>query len=62
MVSRKEMTESSNNVFYLDLLFLKSSPLLILIPFMREAWDKYLNPYFGNKKKQDDKMTCIGLL
>lgn len=51
MISRKEMTASSNNVFYLYLLFLKSSPLLILIGSVREVWDKYLNLYFGNKKK-----------
>lgn len=43
MVSRKEMTASSNNVFYLYLLFLKSSPLFILTASVREAWDEQMN-------------------
>lgn len=50
MVSRKEMTASSDNVFYLYLLFLKSSPVLILTVSVREARNKYPNPYFRKKK------------
>lgn len=40
MVSRKEGTASSNNVSSLYRLFLKSSPLLILVVSVREAWNK----------------------
>lgn len=56
MVSGKEMTASSNNIFYLYLSFFKSSLLLIFIASVREAWNKYPNAYFENKKNWDDDL------
>lgn len=41
MTSRKEMTASRDNVFYLYLFFLKSCPMLILTFSVREAQNKY---------------------
>lgn len=62
MISRKEMAESTNKVFYLYLFFSNSDLLLILTASLREAWNKFPNPYFGNKKIRQDGVTCIGFL